>query len=155
MNRPLVIFWCAFVLLWPAGAGWSADKGTVVEMMSLDFEKSLGLTPEQKAKVAVVREAYKDRRRLLRKELDARYENLRLELDAASVSPEKVGAAAAQVKALQGQLLDNRVDVVIKLRAIYTPEQLRKIRDGVSGVVSADKPVQKGVKKVRKLEKRK
>jgi Spy/CpxP family protein refolding chaperone len=149
-----VFLLCIVGVVLGAGVAAAAEKVTSVEAVQVDLEDGLGLTQEQKDKVRAVRDEYRSRRELLRNELNARYEALRKELDADTVVREKVDPMVAEIKTIQGQLIDNRVDVVLKLRAVYTPEQLRLIKERPQGAEKKS-AVKKGAKKVRKLETKK
>ncbi len=155
MGRTLALLLCAWGLWVAADVAGAAEKVTSVEAVKVDLEDGLGLTPEQRDKVRAVRDEYKARREFLRNELNIRYEALRKELDADAMSRDRVDARAAEIKTIQGQLIDNRVDVVVKLRAVYTPEQLRMIKGRPSGVDKKGAASKKAVKKTRKLETRK
>jgi Spy/CpxP family protein refolding chaperone len=111
-----------------AGNAAAAEKTAAIESVQASLEEGLGLTAEQKAKLRTVRDDFKARQQVIRRDLNAKNEALRQGLDAEAMDRAKVDAVAAEIKLLQGQLLDNRVDVVFKLREIYTPEQIKTIK---------------------------
>ena len=151
---------CVWVLcgcLWAATAdlAGAAEKVASVEAVPVELEDGLGLTPEQKDKVRAIRSEYKARRSSLTASLNARYEALRKELDAEVVAHDRVDAVVAEIKGIQGQMLDNRVDVVVKLREVYTPAQIKLIKERPRGEPRKGDVLKKGLKKKRKLETRK
>ncbi len=149
--RGLLIFLCVCGLGVAGDLAWAAEPVTAVEAVQVDMDGGLGLTPEQKDKIRAIRDEYKSRRDFLKNELNSRYEFLRKALDADTLTQEKIDPMVAEIKTIQGQMVDNRVDVVIKLRAVYTPEQIRKIKQGAQ-VIPSKAAVKRPVKKIRKLE---
>ncbi len=105
------------------------ERKTVLESVKSDLEDGLGLTPEQKENIAVIRQEFKAKQLAIKNALNAKHEALRQELDGDAPVRAKVEPVLAEIKALQGQLMDNRVDVVFKLREIYTPAQIKMIKE--------------------------
>ena len=105
------------------------EKKTSLESVKSDLEQGLGLTPEQKDKIAVIRQDFKAKQLAIKNALNAKHEALRQELDGDAPARSKVEPIVAEIKALQGQLMDNRVDIVFKLREIYTSEQIKTIKE--------------------------
>ena len=91
-------------------------------------EKSLGLTEEQRAKMKTLREAGKTQQEALRNDLKAKHEALRQELDAAKPNRGKAEAIVKDISALEEKIGLNRVDMVLKIREILTPEQYQKLQ---------------------------
>lgn len=104
------------------------EKKTTLESVKSGLEDGLGLTPEQRERIRAIREDFRARQAAIKNALNAKYEALRQELDGDSPARAKANPIVAEIKALQGQLTDNRVDVVFKLREIYTARQIRKIK---------------------------
>lgn len=104
------------------------EKKTSIESVKSDFEDGLGLTPQQREKIGAIRRDFKTRQAAIRDELGLRQEALRQELDGDAPVRAKVDPILAQIKELQGQLMENRVDVVFKLRDVYTSRQIKLIR---------------------------
>jgi Spy/CpxP family protein refolding chaperone len=89
----------------------------------------LGLTPEQKSKIKVIRDEFRTRQMAIKNALNAKHEALRQELDGDVPVRAKAEPIVVEIKALQAQLIDNRVDVVFKLREIYSPKQIKMIKE--------------------------
>ena len=129
---------CAVAVTGWAGAVFAAsgtgtvnviEKKTSLEAVKSDLEEGLGLTLEQKNKISAIRDEFRSRQTAIKNALNAKHEALRQELDGDVPSRTKVEPIVVEIKALQGQLIDNRVDVVFKLREIYTPKQIKLIKE--------------------------
>ncbi len=134
---------CVSVMFVAAAMGWAGGvmaasaSGTVnvvekkasLESVKSDLEDGLGLTPEQKSKIKAIRDEFKSRQMAIKNALNAKHEVLRQELDGDAPVRAKVEPIVIEIKALQAQLIDNRVDVVFKLREIYTLKQIKKIKE--------------------------
>jgi Spy/CpxP family protein refolding chaperone len=93
-----------------------------------DIVQKLGLTPEQKEQLKEQRfqERYNriDTRNKIRlKELELRYE-----LEKTEVNRETVSNIVAELKQLQGITLEQRVDSILRMKKILTPEQFEKLQ---------------------------
>jgi Spy/CpxP family protein refolding chaperone len=91
-------------------------------------ENSLGLNDEQRAKMKTIREEFKTRQDVLRNEIKARHEALRQELDAVDPDRGKAEGIVKEISALGQQMSLKRVDMVLTIREILTPEQYKKLR---------------------------
>ena len=135
---------------------WALDKAparAAIETGRFDIDEGLGLTPEQAARIKSVREAFRARQQAIKDEISAKNEALRQELDSELPVRAKVDAVLVQIKALQAALLDSRVDVVFALRELYTPAQVRLIKERLEKH-RQELPSRK-TKKVRTLERKK
>ena len=133
---------CMAGLYLVAGAGWAGavfaagapgtvnviEKKTSLESVKSDLEEGLGLTPEQKNKIRTIRDEFKAKQLAIKNALNAKHEALRQELDGEVPVRAKVEPIVVEIKSLQGQLIDNRVEVVFKLREIYSPKQIKIIK---------------------------
>ncbi len=111
-----------------AGIARAVEKTAIVESVKSDLEVGLGLTVDQKAKIKTIRDEFKVRQQAIKSALSTKNEALRQALDADDLKREKVDAVVTDIKILQGDLVQNRVDVVFKLREIYTPKQIKLIK---------------------------
>jgi Spy/CpxP family protein refolding chaperone len=125
------------------------EKKTTLESVKSDLEDGLGLTVDQKARIKAIRDEFRSRQMAIKNALNAKHEVLRQELDGDTPVRAKVEPIVVEIKALQAQLIDNRVDVVFKLREIYTLKQIKKIKDHASKQRKA-MSVQKSGKKTKK-----
>jgi Spy/CpxP family protein refolding chaperone len=105
------------------------EKKASLESVKSDLEDKLGLTREQYNKIKAIRDEFRARQMAIKNALNAKHEALRQELDGDAPARAKVEPVVVEIKALQGQLVDNRVDVVFKLREIYSPRQIKIIKD--------------------------
>jgi Spy/CpxP family protein refolding chaperone len=137
------------------GAADIVEKKTQLEAVKSDLEDGLGLTLEQKNKIRTIREEFQTRQVSIKNALNAKHEALRQELDADVPVRVKVQPIVIEIKALQGQLTDNRVDVVFKLREIYTPQQIKIIKERLEQQRKAIGLKKKGKKGKKILIKRK
>jgi hypothetical protein len=87
--------------------------------------------------------------------LNAKYEALRQELDGDVPVRAKAEPIVVEIKALQAQSIDNRVDVVFKLREIYNPKQIKMIKEHAAQQRKAMAVKKQGNKGKKTLIKRK
>ncbi len=106
----------------------AAEKTTVVEAVKSDVADGLGLSADQKERIRAVREEYRARQQELKRALSLKNEALRQELDGDVPVRANIEAVVAQIKSIQGQITDNYVDVVLKLREVYTVKQIKRIK---------------------------
>ena len=90
--------------------------------------KDLGLSPEQEKKVEENRKAQREEMSKLRKEIVAKQEALQDALKSPSLTMESVTPAVNEIKALQGQMLDQRIRGIFAVKDILTPEQFAKFQ---------------------------
>ena len=103
----------------PEGKGEKFEKLT----------KELGLTPEQKTQLDAQREAFKAKNEGAWKKLKAKKEELRNELEKPSVDRGKINATIEDIKSLTGEKLNNRVDKILAMKSVLTPEQFAKLQN--------------------------
>ena len=95
------------------------------------FEKlseELGLTPEQQAQLEEQREAFKDKRKVLMEKMRAKNKALKEELEKPKVNRDKADKSISDIQALTGEKLRSRVDKIIAMKDILTPEQFEKLQ---------------------------
>ena len=131
----------------------AAESRTSVESLAPRLDEGLGLTPEQRNRVRAVREEYKAVQQALREDLSRQNEALRAAMDADNADRSTVDALAAQIKEIQGRLVENRVDVVFKLRGIYTPAQVKLIKERLQVRSKEDMVRKPGKIKPKKIKK--
>lgn len=98
-------------------------KGAVKE----DMLKDLNLTPEQREQLKAHREANRQAMNALRDELKAKRAELRQEISRAETDMAKLEQIKAAMKDLSGRQVDQRIDSVLSLKKILTPEQFQKM----------------------------
>lgn len=110
----------------PGPAGPQGPMGGMMQRRQA-LKESLGLTDVQKADLQKAREA--TRRERIRKTTDLRIARLDLRslLRAEKVDEKAVAAKLAEAQAAQGALLKLRIDSVLAMKKILTPEQQKKM----------------------------
>lgn len=92
----------------------------------LEMQKELGLTKEQQEKLDANRKAQKEQMQVLRKTKQEKMEALRQELQKEQMEEAKINQLNGEIKQLQSQLSDLRINSVMEVRKILTPEQFKK-----------------------------
>ena len=134
LNRSLVltaviglVCFTGLALAQPPEEGHKKFGGPPKEAME-NFAKELELTPEQEAQIKQQREQQKKENQATREQLKAKNQELRQELDKATIDEAKVNSLVSEITALDGQKLGQRVEGVISMKKILTPEQQAKMK---------------------------
>jgi len=85
--------------------------------------KELNLTPEQKKKLEENRKAQGEERNRLREAVKEKHGKLQQELNRPDVTRAAVEPLVKELKSLDAQLVDNRINGIFAVKAILTPEQ--------------------------------
>jgi Spy/CpxP family protein refolding chaperone len=102
------------------------DREAIRKIFQDRVKERLGLTDQQAAQIqTLLREERGQVRADVQALCEARVEMRRL-LEQQNSDPAALKAAAERVKALQGKLLDRRIEAQIALRSQLTPEQWAK-----------------------------
>ena len=91
--------------------------------------RSLDLTPQQQQEIASRRSREKQQTRELREKYDFVESELRRELDKENPDRDKVDALVNQMKDLTGRRYEQKVDEILSLKEILSPEQYRKLQE--------------------------
>ena len=105
------------------------EKGEYRERMKERREKfaeELSLTDEQKEEMKELRKANKEKKKELRGSLKEKQKELRNELNVYDSDTRKVRSLVSEVKGLQGELIDLRVQSIMDTKGILTEEQFGK-----------------------------
>ncbi len=94
-----------------------------------EMHKKLGLTPEQEKRLEEHRKTHQEAGKALREEKREKMEALRLELEKPDMDEARVRAIHAEIKDIQNKLADHRLQGVLEVRHILTPEQFKKFHD--------------------------
>ncbi|MFH0918511.1 MAG: periplasmic heavy metal sensor [Candidatus Omnitrophota bacterium] len=86
--------------------------------------KELNLTPEQKQKLEENRKAHREKATQLRTEMMEKEKQLQQALKDPAVIRANVEPLINEIKVLQGQLIDQRVNGIFVVKEILTPEQV-------------------------------
>ncbi|MFH1622767.1 MAG: periplasmic heavy metal sensor [Candidatus Omnitrophota bacterium] len=97
--------------------------------MRANFIEELNLTPEQQEQLKTQRSANKEDHKQLREKLRAKREELRQELEKQEINKEKVYSIIAEIKVLTGEELEQRVERIISMKEVLTPEQYQQLQE--------------------------
>ena len=105
--------------------GGSEKQGRMKERFSKMFAK-LNLTSEQKQKLEGNRVKYKEEANKLREEMRSKRELIRGELAKPELDMDKITQIRDDLKAVLLKMVDHRLERILEVRRILTPEQLSK-----------------------------
>jgi Spy/CpxP family protein refolding chaperone len=108
-----------------ADAAWEEKK----EARLKEVRKKLGLTAEQDKRLGEHKKAHWAESRRLREEKRGKREALRAALEDPAMDPAKVRALNEELKALEAKASDHRLEGILKVREILTPEQFKKFHE--------------------------
>lgn len=91
--------------------------------------KELQLTPAQEQQIAEQKNREKEQVLGLREKMRAVRIELSRELDKESVDNAKVASLVAEMKELIGQRIENKINGIIAMKSILTPEQFRVLNE--------------------------
>lgn len=112
-----------------AGEGWSHQKSEADMKKHLDkMAEELNLTVEQKAALEKQREENAPKMKALWDKRRASREQLRAELDRQSPDREKLAAIVEDLKNLTGEQMQMKIDKVLAMKKVLTPEQSAKMK---------------------------
>ena len=94
-----------------------------------DITKTLALTPGQKEQIEKQRSMNMQNWNKLREEFGAKRLELKQELEKTKVDMNRIHAIIAEMKTLQGEQLELRVNNILAMKQILTPEQFRKLQE--------------------------
>ena len=94
--------------------------------------KELNLSPEQQQKLKDNRNAHKEKMKQIISALKEQHKKLTAEMAKAQVTRQSLEPIAQEIKSLQAQLVDLRIENMLALKAILTPEQYQKFNELVS-----------------------
>ncbi len=112
--------------------GYSDKKGIECNSEGDKFEslrEELGITPEQKARLSEQRKEFKAKNKKLVKELRSKRKELKAELEKQHMNRARVNRIVKDIKNLTGEKLQNRVDKIVSMKNIFTPEQFEKLKN--------------------------
>ncbi|OGX13937.1 MAG: hypothetical protein A2351_07080 [Omnitrophica bacterium RIFOXYB12_FULL_50_7] len=98
-----------------------------------EFMKELNLTPEQKEKLKVQREAKKENNKAVREQLKVKMQALHETIAKPDTTRADVNGLVSEVNALKGQMFSKKIDGVFAMKEILTPEQFAKMQEQRKG----------------------
>jgi len=127
---------------------WSEHR----EKMMNKLTKELKLTPEQQQQIKEQRNQQKDKSKALRDELREKRLELKEELEKQDINKGKIYLLVAEIEGLMGDQLEQRVEGVLAMREILTPEQFEKFNEKMKEKLEERKEKMRG-EKGKKIEK--
>ncbi len=110
--------------------GFGGGGGQHMERMM----EELDLTEDQQQKLEANREAQIVNGKKLFKGFAEKQKELADELEKESTNRSAINALAGDLKDIQGQMIDHRIDSVLAVKEILTPEQFQKFSKGVKSM---------------------
>ena len=105
--------------------GRGNEKGDKFQKLA----EELNLTPEQKEKLKAQRIEFKEKNKALRENMRAKNEELRNELKNPTADRASINATIEDIKRLTGEKLNSRVDKILAMKDVLTPEQYAKLQE--------------------------
>lgn len=127
----LVLIGAAVVML-AVSAGYAQPQGQDKERRGGGKDgifKELNLTPEQTKKLADNRKAHRDETEKLRAAMKEKQGKLQEALKNPAVTRAAVEPLANDIKSLEAQLVDQRINGIFAVKEILTPEQFAKFQE--------------------------
>lgn len=104
------------------------DKGKWEDKIK-EVHQKLGVTPEQEQKLKEHREKNRSQMEALRGQLKEKREAIRQEFEKADFNEARIRALHNELKALQDQKEELRLEGILEVRKILTPEQFKKFME--------------------------
>lgn len=106
----------------PGGGGFDGrGRGPRIERL----KDELGLNDQQVAKLKALKDDHMDDAQSLRDQLRAKRDELHALLLAPTLDKAKLAAASREINALEGQLEESRLDFLVSVRGVLTPDQFK------------------------------
>ena len=90
--------------------------------------EKLGLTPEQQQKLKDNQETQRERMSQIVNQMKEKQQALRQELQKPSVTKASLAPILTEINSLQAQLMEGRIDGILAVKEIFTPEQFFKFQ---------------------------
>ena len=91
-----------------------------------EIHKQLGITPQQQERLKAHREQFRSQTKALFQQIKGKKDEISQELQKSNFDINKVRQIHTELKSLQGQMEDNRLEGILEVRKILTPEQFTK-----------------------------
>jgi periplasmic protein CpxP/Spy len=104
------------------------ERGKQWQEQKEKIAKELNLTAEQQQKLEANRKTQRETMGRLHRELKEKQDKLQELLKSADVTKASVDPLVADIKSIQDQLVDTRVNAIFAVKAILTPEQFTKLQ---------------------------
>jgi len=100
-----------------------------IDAKQREIYNDLGLTGEQKKLLEANKNKHREQTKALFTQMRQEMTLLRQELDKSELNMQTIYQINNEVKQLQAQMLDNRLEGILEVRKILTPEQFKKFED--------------------------
>jgi len=90
--------------------------------------EKLGLTPEQQQKLKDNHKAQRERMQEIVGQIKEKQQTLRTEINNPSVTKESLSPILTEINSLQRQLMEGRIDGILAVKEIMTPEQFAEFQ---------------------------
>jgi Spy/CpxP family protein refolding chaperone len=123
-----VLFFTSIAFAQQSGQGWGrrteGGQGRFGNIV-----KELKLSPEQQQQIVEQRKKEREQAQQIREKLKATRDELSRQLDKENPDKAKVYSLVSEMKELIGKRIEQKVDRILSLREILTPEQFRKLNE--------------------------
>lgn len=138
MNKKMmsVAVFAALVMMMSSlhvyAGGSEGEKGEAskvkerMEARKQEMFKELNLTEDQKQKLEENRKKHKDDAQALRNNMKELRTAMRQELEKESLDMAKINQIQGQMKEAHAQMMDSRLQGILEVRGVLTPEQFKK-----------------------------
>jgi len=93
---------------------------------------TIGLTDAQKKLLEENRNKYREQKKVLFTQMHQRMNLLRQELEKSELNMQEIYQTNDELKQLQDRLLDQRLECILQIRQILSPEQFKKFEDKIN-----------------------
>ncbi|MFC1621254.1 Spy/CpxP family protein refolding chaperone [Candidatus Omnitrophota bacterium] len=125
----LVVFSSVAAYAWPACcSGQEKGKERGGKKMG-KFVKELGLTPEQEEKIKTLKTEQRETKKQLAEEIKSKKAELGEELEKPTTDRAKIDSIVKELGTLMEDKLEQRVECVLSMREVFTPEQYEKFKE--------------------------
>ncbi|MDR4504503.1 MAG: periplasmic heavy metal sensor [Candidatus Scalindua sp.] len=95
----------------------------------LEIFKQLNLSPEQEKQLKAHRNKHRESAGVFRQSIRAKKEEIRIELQEEVLNMEKINKLHSELKNLYSTKADHRLEGILEVRKILTPQQFRKFSE--------------------------
>jgi Spy/CpxP family protein refolding chaperone len=107
-----------------SGSGQAMQKRReVMKEKRHQIYEQLNLSPEQKQKLEESKQQHRETARALFEKMKASHEELNQELAKTTLDMKKIKAIQEKIKVIQSEMSDARLESILQIRKILTPEQ--------------------------------
>lgn len=97
-----------------------------------EIYRKLGLTEEQKKLLEDNKNKYREQKHALSMQMRQKMNLLRQELEKSELNTQEIYQTNDELKQLQDRLLDQRLECILQIRQILSPEQFKKFEDKIN-----------------------